>query len=76
MSWLNLIDRAEVVESVFGPMVPNLDAVRLRELVLQQDGPTALLRFDLSEFPRAPPLKWAKAGHNTAQVRLALDDLV
>ena len=76
MSWLDLIDRAEALRAVFGRMVPQLDAVRLHEVTLHQDGPTIFFRFDLSEFPETPPPKWQKAAHNTVQVRLALDDVL
>jgi hypothetical protein len=76
MSWLDLIDHVEAVRSVFGAAVPSLEVVRLLEVALHEDGPSALLRFDLAEFPDAPPQKWVNAGHNTVQVRLALDDVL
>jgi hypothetical protein len=75
MSWLDLIDRNEALKAVFGTTVPHLDSVRLHEVTLHQDGPTIVLRFDLSEFPKDAPMKWLKAGHNTVQVRLVLDDV-
>jgi hypothetical protein len=76
MSWIDVVDRVEVVRAVFGTRVPRLDAVRLHEVILHQDGPTVILRFDLPEFPEPAPVKWNEAGHNTVQVMLALDDVL
>ncbi len=76
MSWIDLVDRAEPIRAIFGTMVPQLEAVRLHEVILHQDGPTIFLRFDLAEFPEPAPVKWQKAAHNTVQVRLALDDVL
>jgi hypothetical protein len=73
MTWLDSIENAEGVRAIFRALVPRLEAIRLHEVILQQDGPTVILRFDLAEFPELPPHKWIKAGHNTVQLKLALD---
>jgi hypothetical protein len=72
MSWLEYVDRPNAIRAVFGATDPNLDALRLHEIVLHQDGPTVVLRFDLADYPAIAPPKWVVAGHNTVQVCFAL----
>lgn len=76
MNWLELVAQSEAVSAVFGATVPGLEFVRLHEVVLHRDGPTAVFRFDLDLFPVAAPVKWLKAGYNTVQIRLAMEDVV
>lgn len=76
MSWLDLVERSEGLRIVFGGVVPHLDDVRLLSVTLDQNGPTAILRFDLAEYPADPPIKWKKEGHNTVQVELSVSGLL
>jgi hypothetical protein len=46
------------------------DGVRVLEVSLHQDGPRALIRFDLNEFPKQPPAKWMQSRANRVQIRL------
>lgn len=52
------------------PKAPSLHCARVFEVVLHQDGPRALIRFDLNEFPEQPPTKWMQSHANKVQVRL------
>ena len=69
--WTRFLADARTIDSIFGAEVPSLNNVDLHELVLHRDGPKALLRFDLAEFPRIPPAKWVAARYNRVQLRLA-----
>ena len=69
MSWTNLLQNAQSIEAIFG-RVPSLEKAQIREIVFNEDGPTTLLRLDLSEFPEKPPEKWKRLGYNRVQLRL------
>ncbi len=71
-SWLDLVDRAQALQAIFGPAVPALEGVSLHEVGLHRDGPSLTLRFDLAAYPDPAPPKWRAAAHNTVQVRLVL----
>jgi hypothetical protein len=71
MSWIDVLDDNQFLESLFSTAVPSLDAVRLHEVQLHQDGPAVSLRFDLNEYPAQPPEKWQMVKSNTIQVRLS-----
>jgi hypothetical protein len=70
MSWLDCVDESVFLKELFPDAAPLLTAVRLHEVQFHQDGPRAILRFDLNEFPETPPAKWRAAQSNTVQVRL------
>lgn len=69
-NWISYLADASPVQAIFGADCPDLKLIELHELVLHRDGPRAVLRFDLKEFPNTPPKKWAAAGYNTVQVVL------
>ncbi|ATB44114.1 hypothetical protein CYFUS_009595 [Cystobacter fuscus] len=69
MAWMDLLGKAEFFRKLY-PVEPSLRKVRVHEVELLQDGPTVFLRFDLNDFPSAPPSKWLNAGANTAHVKL------
>lgn len=71
MSWIDVLDHNQFLRSLFPSSDPPLDAVRLHEIKLHQDGPTVILRFDLNEYPAVPPTKWRAAMSNTVQVCVA-----
>lgn len=69
MDWTNLVSGAEFLRKLF-PMAPSLGGVRVLEIDLHQDGPRALIRFDLNEFPARPPTEWMRSHANKVQIRL------
>jgi hypothetical protein len=71
MDWVNLLDRAVFLRGLF-PSAPDLRSVRIHEIRFHQDGPVCLLRFDLNEFPQAPPPKWIQSEANQVQVTVGL----
>lgn len=73
MDWLDIVGGAQAVRAVFGVQVPSLEVVRVYEVVFRQDGPSIVLKIDLSEYPTNPPTKWQSAGDNTVRLELVLD---
>lgn len=70
MDWVDLLDKAVFLRKLY-PVAPSLRKVRLFEVgLLSDEGPVVDIRFDLNEFPAAPPAKWVQACANTVQVRL------
>jgi hypothetical protein len=69
MDWIDLVGSAEFLRKLF-PTAPSLHGVRVLEVDLHQDGPRALVRFDLNEFPEQPPAKWRQSHANKVQVRI------
>ena len=67
MDWIDLISRAEFLRRLF-PTAPSLTGIRVHEVSLHQDGPRVVIRFDLNDFPKQPPAKWA--AFNKVQVKL------
>ncbi|MCG8417238.1 MAG: immunity 50 family protein [Proteobacteria bacterium] len=70
MSWIDALDNNYFLKTLYPTGAPILDALRLHEVQLHQDGPAISLRFDLNEYPAQPPAKWQAAKSNTVQVRL------
>jgi hypothetical protein len=67
--WTDLVDDPRAIRAIFAVTAPSLDQIELLEVVLHTDGPTAILRFNLAEFPIDPPKKWLERGCNTVQMR-------
>ncbi|RKN22114.1 hypothetical protein D7147_05175 [Micromonospora musae] len=74
--WVDLLSESHGIRAIYGEDLPALTSVDLHELVLHRDGPRATLRFDLSQFPKSPPKKWADQGFNVVQVQLTLEDVL
>lgn len=70
--WLDLLEDATSLRSLYGNYTPSLEPVHLHEISLHRDGARVNLRFDLEEYPKDPPKKWRILGFNTVQVQLAL----
>jgi hypothetical protein len=69
--WTDFLDDPRTIQAIFGDTAPSLDAIELLEVVLDaNNGPDAILRFDLAGFPTEPPQKWRDGGCNTVQLRL------
>jgi len=73
MNLTEIITNPEIVKAYF-TFDPNLNGINLHEINIHRDGPTAKLRFDLSEFPDKPPRKW-HSSYNTAQMTISLIDI-
>ncbi|WP_165425643.1 Imm50 family immunity protein [Streptomyces sp. BK022] len=71
MSWTSLVYNAQGVIAIYGGDPPPLSNVRIREVRLQEDGPTVILRFDLPVFPENVPKKWVAQGFNTVQLEIS-----
>ena len=69
--WLDTIAFKEKILSIFHKP-PSVDDVYLHEVKLHQDGPHLTLRFNLKDYPEAPPEEWVEKGYNTVQVTLEL----
>lgn len=69
-NWFECILDAAQLEAIYGNEIPSLHGVDFHGLDLHRDGPRALLRIDLSSYPKQPPKKWAAAGFNRVQLRL------
>lgn len=74
-SWVDILEDPHSIRAIYGSDVPSLTTVQLHEVCLHRDGPSITLRFDLPEFPAAPPQKWLEAVCNTVQVKLMLIDV-
>lgn len=73
--WTERLIDSRSITSIFGAHAPSLARVTLHELALHRDGPRAIVRFDLPEYPDQPPKKWAAQRFNVVQLQLALDSL-
>ena len=69
MAWLDAVDGNEFIRKLFPADTP-LNQIELHDVVLQRDGPTCVLRFDLADFPDSPPRHWQAQRFNTVQVAL------
>ncbi len=69
--WLDCLAFKEKISDIFQKL-PSVDEVYLHELRLHQDGPHLTLRFNLKEYPEAPPTEWRAKGYNTVQVVVEL----
>lgn len=73
MQMTNLFDYlvdAKQLKAIYGQEFPSLHDVDFHALDLHRDGPRALLKIDLPEFPKSPPQKWIDAGFNRVQLKL------
>ncbi|WP_157734736.1 Imm50 family immunity protein [Actinopolyspora erythraea] len=68
MSWLDAVDDTTELKKLYGGKTPSLEGVELHEVKLRQGKEGVSLRFDLAEFPDAPPENWARKEHNTVQL--------
>jgi hypothetical protein len=73
MAWIELLDNPEAVRAIFPAGAPSLEAVRIHDVLLHQDG-MLILRLDLNDYPSVPPKKWVTGHYNTVQVRLMFMD--
>ncbi|MFG3123696.1 Imm50 family immunity protein [Streptomyces sp. NPDC048201] len=71
MSWTSLVYNAQGVIAIYGGHAPPLSNVRVREVRLQEDGPSVELRFDLPVFPDNAPKKWVAQSFNTVQLEIS-----
>ena len=70
MDWSDLIENPKALLSYFD-RAPSLERITLHKLVLLRDGPTALLDFDVGEFPQRPSPRWPN-GAQFCQISIQL----
>lgn len=71
--WLNHVQKAVIVKSVFLDNIPSLNNIELNTLKIEMGGDLGInLNFDLPELPLKMPEKWIKSGVNTVQLNLLL----
>jgi hypothetical protein len=70
-NWWEATANPTAVTSLYSE-VPQLRDVRVMSVLMQEDGPTVLLRCCLPAFPDKPPLKWQRHAYNAAFLELRL----
>lgn len=68
MNWIDAVHGPEGVLAVFDGSAPPLNHVELHTVILGR-GDVGLV-FDLNDYPKRPPAKWADQGYNTVQLTL------
>jgi Immunity protein 50 len=71
-TWLDSVSDPRPVRAIYGDHVPSLERTSLHEVSLHRDGPRAVIRFDLADFPDHPPKKWLERGYDVVQVQIML----
>ena len=74
MSWVDCVANRLWISSLYS-LPPSLNNVRVLEVMLCEDGPTASLRMNLNEYPDKPPRKWIEGKFNRAQLTLRFFDV-
>ena len=75
MNWVELLTNPVVIRSIYGEVIPSLSGVDIHEFRLHREGASAMIRFNLSEFPEDPPKKWVSSGLDTVQIELSIDEI-
>lgn len=78
MKYWNDLDGSIFFKKIFTTVIP-IDEISLFSLTIDNDRPTIILEFDISEYPDAPPLKWKQHEFNTCRIGLNcsnIDDLL
>ncbi|QTE00590.1 hypothetical protein S1361_24880 [Streptomyces cyanogenus] len=75
MSWTSFLQSSQGIDAVYQGSAPELTGVHVREVVLNEDGPTLKLRLDLPRYPDQPPKKWKAQGFNTVQIEVSFSGL-
>ncbi|PWF55435.1 Imm50 family immunity protein [Massilia glaciei] len=70
--WTDLLQNPEGINAIFADGKPSLVAVDLHEIVLKTDASCVTLRFDVAQYPLAPPKKWVAQACNRVQIALML----
>jgi hypothetical protein len=66
--WTETLDNRQAVQMF--EHEPALDGVTVSRLVLDQDGPTAMMAIQLHEYPPNPPTKWRMHDYNAVAIQL------
>jgi hypothetical protein len=70
-NWWEATTNPSAVTSIYS-QVPQLRDVRVMSVLLQDDGPTVLVRCSLPTVPDKPSLKWKRHAYDAAIVELRL----
>ncbi len=68
MKWYELADNPRAITELYTD-VPLLQSVRLREVILDRDGPTMKFTVDLPTFPEKVPARWKLRGYKAVQMQ-------
>lgn len=69
MNWYELAENPRAITELYNE-VPSLQAVRLREVRLNHNGPCMTLIIDLPRFPDKVPPRWKLRGYDAVYVQL------
>ncbi len=69
--WLNLVEQAKTLESIFKNDIVTLENIKIRRIEIDcLNGWIFKIYIDLNQYPSNPPLKWTKNKNNTVQIGL------
>jgi hypothetical protein len=68
--WVDVLSDSRPIRSIFGEHSPSLRTIVVHDLTIGRDGPSLCVRFDISEYPTNPPVKWVRTGVNRVQIRI------
>lgn len=68
--WADFLTDSAALYAIYGDELPALSQIDLHEILLHRDGARVSFRFDLPDFPKAPPKKWKESGFNRVQLKL------
>lgn len=74
-SWIDLLIDKKSISSIFTTNEPSLAGIDLHDIVFHRDGPKITLRFNIVDYPPAPPKKWVIQKYNTVQLQLTAIDI-
>ena len=70
---IDVFDNSAVIRGIYKEQIPSLNNVEIHEInIVNGEDLICNIRFDLSEYPSEPPLKWKQAEYNTSQISLKL----
>ncbi|MCW1244189.1 immunity 50 family protein [Pseudomonas sp. SAICEU22] len=69
MIFWNNLERSIFFNKIFSSPIP-IGEIELASLTIDNNIPTIILEFDISEYPDAPPQKWKQAGFNICRIGL------
>jgi len=68
MDWSQFFEDGIKPVDLFFSKLPPLSGIRMMGIILDENGPSISLRFNLSTYPDKPPKKWIEGQFNQAQL--------
>ena len=73
--WTNLVENSRALANIFDKELVSLSEIKLVDTIIEYGiNLNLILRFDLNQYPKNPPKKWAINNSNTVQLVLRLVD--